>query len=135
MQTQENRLILYITLVLLGIMILSVLFAFIFPGNAELNPHFDKPRQENGYIEGKIFNVSKANMYYVRLTTFLSDGFYIITEAPVDEYGLWEMKLPSVGDYLILQIVDKAYSFIPNEFRVYDTMGIPTESQKIHENI
>ena len=131
MEKEETKLTLYITLILLGIMILSILFAFVFPGNAELNPHFDKPKQENGYIEGKIFNVSKANMYYVRLTTFLPDGFYVIVEASVGEDGLWEMKLPLVGDYLILQLVDKTYSFIPNEFRVYDTMGIPTESQNL----
>lgn len=131
MEKEETKLTLYITLILLGIMILSILFAFIFPGSAELNPHFDKLKQVDGYIEGKIFNVSKANMYYVRLTTFLADGFYIVSETPVDEYGLWEMKLPPVGDYLILQLVDKTYSFIPNEFRVYDTIGIPTESQNL----
>lgn len=109
------------------VMLLIIATTFIVAplASAESQPRIDNVVCDDTGISGHIYNAAEAKAYYIRVTLLLNDSIYIILEAPVLEDGTWEISAQYRADYIIVQLVDRPYTFISGQFVIYDMMGIP----------
>ena len=108
------------------VVFIFVVFGFL-AASAEVPLRIDHVKYDETNISGHVLNIEKGVIYYARVTLLTDDNVYIIFETQVDENGTWSIDLCYSADYVILQIVDKPYLFIPALYRVYDTVGMPAE--------
>lgn len=118
---KRNEFILFfISMTLFLIASLYVILTIVH-GQAEENwPYIDRISHTTTTIEGHTLTTEPEATYYIRATLIVQDDMYIILEHQIDSNGNWFIELPCDAEYVIIQIVNKKYTFIPSEYRVYD---------------
>ena len=109
------------------ILILIILGTLAASASAETLPKINHVEYNITDISGCITNIEKGNIYYIRVTLLVHESVYIIFEKQINENGMWIIDLCYSADYIILHVVDKPYTFIPGQYRVYDIIGIPVD--------
>jgi len=75
---------------------------------------------ENYMVHGDV--ITPDGVYFVRVTMFLEDNYYIVLTAPVQD-GQFHVYVASACEHITVCIVDRIDAFVPGTYHVYAVMG------------